>query len=125
LLNYKKNKKKGKTKMSGFNKGGFGGGFGGGNFQQLLKQAQKMQEDMTKTRSEIDEMEVSAYAGGNLVEVIMYGNKKLKKINIKKEAVDIDDLEMLEDLIMVAFNDALGKIEVIEKEKLPQMPTGM
>ncbi|MCM1324946.1 MAG: YbaB/EbfC family nucleoid-associated protein [Acetobacter sp.] len=101
--------------------GGFGG-FGGGNMQAMLRQAQKMQEDMARTRRELDETEFSARSGGGMVEVVMMGNKTLKAVNIKQEVVDPDDVEMLEDLIVSAFNDAISQIEKAEKEKLPQIP---
>lgn len=106
--------------MNAFNRGGFNPG----NLQQLMKQAQKMQEDMAKTRAEIDAMEFSGTASG-LVEVVLHGNKKMKKVAIQKQAVDVDDLEMLEDLIVAAFNEAMNKLEATEKEKLPQLPAGM
>ena len=106
--------------MQGFNKGGFNMG----GMQQLMKQAQKMQEDMARIRAEIDEMEFSGTAS-SLVEIVLHGNKKMKKVSIQKQAVDIDDLEMLEDLIIAAYNEALTKIETTEKEKLPQLPAGL
>ena len=101
--------------------GGFGG-FGGGNMQALMRQAQKMQEDMARTRREIDETEFTARSGGGMVEVTMMGNKTLKSVKIKPEVVDPDDVEMLEDLVLSAFNDALAQIAKTEKEKLPQLP---
>lgn len=101
--------------------GGFGG-FGGGNMQALMRQAQKMQEDMQRARAELDETEFTARSGGGMVEVVMLGNKTLKKVSIKQEVVDPDDIEMLEDLIISAFNDALSQINKAEKEKLPNLP---
>ncbi len=97
------------------------GGFGGGNMQSLMRQAQKMQEDMQRTRREIDETEFTARSGGGMVEVVMLGNKTLKAVKIKQEVVDPDDVEMLEDLIVSAFNDAISQIERVEKEKLPSL----
>lgn len=101
--------------------GGFGG-FGGGNMQAMLRQAQKMQEDMARARRELDETEFSARSGGGMVEVTMLGNKTLKTVKIKQEVVDPDDVEMLEDLIVSAFNDAIVQIDKAEKERLPQIP---
>lgn len=98
--------------------GGFGGGFGGGNMQNLMKQAQKMQEQMVKAQEELEEAQVVGSAGGGLVEVTVNGKNLLKAVNIKAEAVDIDDLEMLEDLIIAAVNDAYKKTEELSKEKL-------
>lgn len=101
---------------------GFGGGFGGGNMQQLMRQAQKMQQDMQRARAELDEREFTSSVGGGMVEITMLGNKTLKQVKIKKEVVDPDDVEMLEDLIASAFNDVISKIEIAEKESIPQIP---
>ena len=97
--------------MAGFNRG-FGGGFGGGNqMQQLMKQAQKMQEQMQKAQEELEQTEVEGSAGGGAVTVVMDGKKVVSSITIKPEIVDPDDVEMLEDLIMAAYNDALREAE--------------
>ncbi len=103
-------------------KGGFGGGGGFGNIQQLMKQAQKMQEDIGKIKEEIEASEFSAKAGGGMVEVILMGNRTLKSVKIKPEVVDPNDVEMLEDLLVAAINDGLSQIEKIEKERLPNLP---
>ena len=101
---------------------GFGGGFGGGNMQALMRQAQKMQEDMKRIREEIDGTEYTSSVGGGMVEVTMYGNKTVKTVKIKPEVVDPDDVEMLEDLIVSAISDVLGQIDRAEKESMPQIP---
>ncbi len=101
--------------------GGFGG-FGGGNIQQLMRQAQKMQEDMNKAKQELEESEFSSSVGGGMVEVVMKGDKTMKSIKIKQEVVDPDDVEMLEDLVVSAVNDCLGQIARKEKELLPSIP---
>ena len=101
---------------------GFRGGFGGANIQQLMKQAQKMQQDIEQAKKEIAETEVVGTSGGGRGEVVMMGNKTVKKINLKPQIVDPDDVEMLEDLICAAFNDAKEKIEKLEQEKLPNIP---
>lgn len=98
------------------------GGFGGGNLQNLMRQAQKMQEDMQKKRAELDAKEFSASVGGGMIEIVMTGDKKVKSLNIKKEVVDPEDVEMLEDLIISAFSDVMGQIERAERESLPQVP---
>lgn len=105
----------------GYNFGGGFGGFGGGNMQQLMRQAQKMQEDMKRTREEIDATEYSSSVGGGMVEITMLGNKTVKSVKIKKEVVDPDDVEILEDLIISATNDCLKKIQDDERMKLPNM----
>jgi len=109
--------------MNGY-RGGFGGGFGGANLQNLMRQAQKMQEDMQKSKEEIESTDFTASAGGGMVSVVMGGNRRIKSIQIKPEVVDPDDIEMLTDLICAGVNDALGQIEQAEKDKLPQMPMG-
>lgn len=98
------------------------GGFGGGNLQNLMRQAQKMQEDMQRKRAELDAKEFSASVGGGMIEIVMTGDKKVKSLNIKKEVVDPEDVEMLEDLIISAFGDVMGQIERAEKDTMPQMP---
>ena len=94
--------------------GGFGGGMG--NMQQLMRQAQKMQQDMAKAKEELAQTEVTAVSGGGMVEVTMTCEKKLVSIKIKPEAVDPDDVEMLEDLIIAAVNEA-QKLADDETEK--------
>ncbi|MBO5713415.1 MAG: YbaB/EbfC family nucleoid-associated protein [Clostridia bacterium] len=102
--------------MAGFNRG-FGGGFGGGNqMQQLMKQAQKMQEQMQKAQEELENTEVEGSSGGGAVTVVMDGKKVVSSITIKPEIVDPDDIEMLEDLIMAAYNDALSEAEDLYNE---------
>ena len=101
--------------------GGFGG-FGGGNLQQLMRQAQKMQEDMTKAKRELEESEFSSSVGGGMVEVVMKGDRTMQSIKIKPEVVDPDDVEMLEDLVLSAVNDCLGQISRKEKDVLPSIP---
>lgn len=100
---------------------GFGGGFGGGNMQALMRQAQKMQEDMKRIREEIDETIYTSSVGGGMVEVSLYGNRTVKSVKIKKEVVDPEDVEMLEDLVASAVGDALGKITEDEKTRLPNL----
>lgn len=97
------------------------GGFGGNmNIQNLMKQAQKMQSEMQEKIAKADEelanTTLTATAGGGMVEVSILGNKKITGIKIKPEAVDPDDVEMLEDLIVAATNEAIAKAETLEKE---------
>ena len=90
---------------------GMGGGFGGMNLGQLMKEAKKMQADMEKTQEELATKEFDATAGGGAVYVKVTGDKKVKEITIKKEAVDPDDVEMLQDLILTCINEALRKVD--------------
>lgn len=101
---------------------GFNGGFGGGNLQNLMRQAQKMQADMEKSKKEIEEKEFVSSVGGGMVEAIMQGDRTLKSVKIKPEVVDPDDVEMLEDLVISAVNDCLSQISKAEKETMPQIP---
>jgi len=92
------------------------GGFGGGNIQQLMKQAQKMQEDMAKAQDNLKNSVVEAEAGGGMVKVTMSGDRRVAELKIKKEAVDPDDVEMLEDLIIAALNEASDKVDELSAE---------
>ena len=98
------------------------GGFGGANINNLMRQAQKMQEEMARAKKEIEESEFVSSVGGGMVEVKMMGDRMVKSLLIKKEVVDPDDIEMLEDLIVSAVNDALGQIARKEKESMPSVP---
>ncbi len=101
--------------------GGYrGGGFGGGmNMGALMQQAKKMQEQMAKAEEELANAEIVGKAGGDMVQVTMNGKKEIKSIKLSKTAVDPDDVEMLEDLIIVAINDATAKAEELAKDKMP------
>ena len=89
-------------------KGGFRGGMGGGN---MMKQAQKMQEEFLKMQQELENTEFSAIAGGGAVKATMVGTRSLKSIEISPDAVDPDDVEMLQDMIVAAVNEAISKAD--------------
>lgn len=97
--------------------GGFGG-FGGGNMQQLMKQAQAMQRKVQEAQQQIAESEVTGSAAGGMVEVTLTGNKQPVSISIKPEAVDPEDVEMLEDMVLAALNDACKQADDLSKELL-------
>ena len=100
----------------------YGGGFGGGmNMNALMQQAKKMQEQMQKAQEELENAEIVGKAGGEMVVVTMNGKKEIKSIKLDKTAVDPDDVEMLEDLIIVAINDASQKAEELSKDKMGPM----
>ena len=100
----------------------YGGGFGGGmNMSALMQQAKKMQEQMTKAQEELENTEVVGKAGGEMVVVTMNGKKEFKSIKLDRTAVDPDDVEMLEDLILVAIKDATQKAEELSKDKMGPM----
>ena len=93
-------------------RGGFPGGMGlPGNMNNLMKQAQKMQKQMEESQKELEEKEFTASAGGGAVEVKVNGRREILQVKLAEEAVDPDDVEMLEDLIMVAVNDALRQVD--------------
>ena len=104
------------SKRGGF-PGGMGG-FGGMNINQLMKEAKKMQADLEKSQQELGEKEFEASSGGGVINVKVSGNKEIKEIKIKKEAVDPDDVEMLEDLILTCVNEALRKVDSAQAESM-------
>lgn len=103
--------------MAGF-RGGFGGGFGGNQMQNLMKQAQKMQEDMKKAQEELEETIIESSSGSGLVKVTMTAKKIVNSITIDPNAVDMDDLTMLEDLIVAALNEGYAKADKVYEEKM-------
>lgn len=93
------------------------------NIQAMMKQAQKLQKDMMKTKEEIDDQ---AFEGtSSLVNVKVNGKKEILEVKIKSEELEKDDLEMLEDMIVVAVNDAMKKIDKITEEKMGKFTKGM
>ena len=99
---------------------GMGGGMG-----NIMKQAQKMQKDMAKVQEELQEKTVDATAGGGAVSVVVSGKKELKEIKIKQEVVDPEDVEMLQDLIIAAVNEALRKADDMVNSEMGKITGGM
>ena len=95
------------------------GGLGG-----MMKQAQKMQEDMAKAQEELAEMEVNGEAGGGLVKVRMTGKHEVKRVEIDESLIG-DDREMLEDLVAAAVNDAVAKVVQMTQEKMASLTAGL
>lgn len=89
--------------------------------QALMKQAQQMQEQLKKAQDELKESEFIGSAGGGMVNVTVSGAKEVLAVSIKPEAVDPEDIEMLEDLVTAAVNDALNKVAEKERELMPNM----
>lgn len=104
------------SKRGGF-PGGMGG-FGGMNINQLMKEAKKMQADLTKTQEELAVKEFDATTGGGAVTVKVNGAKEVKEIKIKKDVVDPEDVEMLEDLILSCVNEALRKVDTAQNAEM-------
>ena len=96
------------------------GGFGGGNMQQLMKQAQAMQRKLQEAQQELADSEVTGSAAGGMVEVTLTGDKTPVSVSIKPEAVDPDDVEMLEDMVLAALNDAMKQADDLSKLKNPK-----
>lgn len=102
-------------------------GMGGGpqNMQAMLRQAQQMQESIEKKKSELEEKEYVVSSGGGMVEVTVTGKHEIKAIGINPEVVDPEDVEMLEDMLMAALNEAMRKIDEDEERELSSVTGGL
>ena len=105
-------------------RGGFPG-MPGGNMQQMLKQAQKMQEKLAKVQEELEAREYEASAGGGMVTATVTGKKQLVKLDIKPEAVDPEDVEMLCDMVMAAVNEAVKQADTAMTEGMSKITGGL
>lgn len=99
-------------------------GMGGGNMQNMLKQAQKLQAQMEKKQEELQARVFEATSGGGAVTVKLSGNLKFTEITIKKEAVDPEDVEMLQDLVLAAVNEALADCEATKEKEMSSLTGG-
>ena len=106
-------------------RGGFPGGFGGGNLNNLMKQAQKLQKEMEQAQQELETKEFEASVGGGAVLVKVNGKKEVLSIRIKEEVVDPDDVEMLEDLLVAALNEAMDKVDAESQSAMSKFGGGM
>ena len=102
-------------------RGGFPGGGMPGNMNNLMKQAQRMQRQMEENQKAMETKEFTAKAGGGAVEVTVTGKKEVTKVKLSEEVVDPDDIEMLEDLIMAATNEAMRKIDEASQQSMSQI----
>jgi DNA-binding YbaB/EbfC family protein len=100
-------------------------GGGNGNMQNMMKQMQKMQKKMAEAQEELGEKKIEGTAGGGMVTVVVTGHKEVVDVIIKPEAVDPDDIEMLQDLVLAATNDALKKVEELTNSTMGQFTKGM
>ena len=91
------------------------------NISKLMKEAKKMQEDMAKSQEELAAKEFEATAGGGAISVKVTGEKEIKEITIKKDVVDPDDVEMLQDLIITCINEALRKVDQAQQASMPNI----
>jgi len=108
-------------------KGGFrgGGGMGGGMNMNMIKQAQKMQEDLMKMQAEMEDKTYSAQSGGGAVTAVVTGKHELTALTIEPDAVDPEDVEMLQDLIVAAVNEAMRKAEASMSESMSKLTGGL
>ena len=103
------------------------GGFGGmpGNMQAMMQQAQKMQQELQKVQEEAQNLTAEGSAGGGMVKVVATGGQQVESVTIDKEVVNPDDIEMLQDLIVAATNDAFNNVQEQVKEKMAKVTGGM
>ena len=106
-------------------RGGFPGGGMPGNMANLMKQAQKMQRQMEESQKELEEKEFTAKAGGGAVEITVSGKKEILKVTLSEEAVDPDDIETLQDLIMAAANEALRQVDEESSQNMGKLTGGL
>ena len=106
-------------------RGGFPGGGMPGNMNNLMKQAQRMQRQMEESQKELEEKEFTATAGGGAVEISVSGKREVTKVKLQEEAVDPDDIEMLEDLIMAATNEAYRQLDEFSQSSMAKITGGM
>lgn len=102
-------------------------GMGGGpqNMQSMLRQAQKMQEDIEAKKEELEKKEYVVSSGGGMVEITMMGNHEVKAVGLNPEVVDPDDVEMLEDMLVAAFNEAVRQIDEESQRELDKVTGGL
>ena len=107
-------------------KGGFRGGpMGGGMNMNMIKQAQKMQEELQKMQAEMEDKTYSAGSGGGAVTAVVNGKHELLELTIEPDAVDPEDVEMLQDMIVAAVNEAMRKAESSMSESMSKLTGGL
>ncbi len=102
-----------------------GMGGGGGNMNNLMGQMRKLQEEMEKTQEALADEEVTATSGGGVVTVVANGAQEIRSITIKPEAVSAEDVELLQDMVLAAVNDALQKSKALSEERMGSLTGGM
>lgn len=106
-------------------KGGYRGGMGGGMNMNMIKQAQKMQQDMLKMQEEMESKEYDATAGGGMVKAAVNGKHEVLSLTINPEAVDPEDVEMLQDMVVAAVNEAMRKAEAEAAQNMSKLTGGL
>lgn len=105
-------------------RGGFPGG-GGANMNQLMKQAQKMQQELAKAQEEVETFTGEAEVGGGMIRVVVNANHQIQEMEIKPEVVDPEDVEMLQDLITAAINEAMNNLDEKTEQHMAKFTGGM
>lgn len=102
-------------------------GFNGipGNIQAMMKQAQKMQQQLQKAQEDSEQITAEGSAGGGAVKIVVNGKNKINSVTIQKEVVNPDDIDMLQDLVLVATNDALAKVQELVKCAMGKITGGV
>lgn len=98
---------------------------GNANMNQMVRKAQKMQEDITRVQEELEQKEFTKQVGGGALELVMTGDKKLKSVTLKPEVVDKDDIEMLQDLIISGVNEIIQEIDDIGAAEMEKVTGGV
>ena len=106
-------------------RGGFPGGMMPGNMNNLMKQAQKMQQDLLKMQQEMEEKQYEATAGGGVITAVVSGKRELVRVTIDPEAVDPDDVEMLQDMVVAAVNEAMRKADEESQAMMSKLTGGL
>lgn len=115
----------GRGMRAGKKPGGSGGAGGAANMQKQLAQVQAMQRKMEEVQAELEEKEIEATAGGGAVSITVNGKHEITKVLLKPEVVDPDDVEMLQDLIMVASNEAMRQIDEMSQNEMGKLTGGL
>jgi len=100
-------------------------GFGGGNMNKMMKQVQKMQGDMLKLQEELGDMTVEATAGGGVVKIVMTGKQEVKELTLDPEILNPEENEMVQDLLVAAFNEALRKSQELSSTEMSKVTGGL
>lgn len=111
---------KGKKRRGSFGAQGMGGGMG-----NLMNQMQKLQEEMEQTQAALEEEELTVTAGGGVVTIVITGKRKIVSLEIEPDVVDPEDVEMLQDIIIAAVNDALDQVEKLQEERMGSLTGGL
>ena len=109
----------------GFRGGGYGGGYGGMSQANMMKQAQKMQQEMLKMQQEMDTKEFEASSGGGAVKAVVSGKREVLRVEIDPEAVEPEEVEMLQDMIVAAVNEALRSADKAQSDNMAKLTGGL